>query len=129
MNLGGEVLYLYFHNQRRKAFSYVLQGSSSQEVTCYAESEDGINWKKPRLGLFEVNGSSANNIVFADRKLPQHTIFQFCSITGKVFQLKKDLRRLEELQMEKNHTSAFTGLFLLMHSLDKIFERYISYFQ
>lgn len=53
-----------------KLFRMYYRGSSSQEVTCYAESEDGINWKKPRLGLFEVNGSSANNIVFADRKLP-----------------------------------------------------------
>lgn len=29
----------------------------------YAESEDGINWTKPALGLVEVNGSSENNLV------------------------------------------------------------------
>src|SRR5438128_12005723 len=27
----------------------------------YATSTDGIGWEKPKLGLFEVNGSSANN--------------------------------------------------------------------
>ena len=33
------------------------------EVTCYAESKDGITWTKPKLGLFEWNGSKDNNIV------------------------------------------------------------------
>jgi hypothetical protein len=30
---------------------------------CYAESDDGIHWRKPVLGLHEFNGSKANNIV------------------------------------------------------------------
>ena len=30
--------------------------------TCYAESDDGINWRKPELGLVEFEGSKANNI-------------------------------------------------------------------
>ncbi len=30
---------------------------------CYAESEDGIHWTKPNLGLIEVDGSKQNNIV------------------------------------------------------------------
>ena len=34
------------------------------EVTCYAESKDGINWTKPSLELFEFNGSKENNIVW-----------------------------------------------------------------
>ena len=33
------------------------------EVACYAESKDGINWTKPELGLFEHDGSTANNII------------------------------------------------------------------
>lgn len=36
----------------------------SHETTCYAESRDGIHWTKPELGLFEHNGSKANNIVW-----------------------------------------------------------------
>jgi hypothetical protein len=31
----------------------------------YAESDDGIHWRKPVLGLVEFNGSKANNIVMA----------------------------------------------------------------
>lgn len=33
------------------------------EMTCYAVSTDGIRWSKPDLGLFEVNGTKANNVV------------------------------------------------------------------
>ena len=31
----------------------------------YAESDDGLTWHKPELGLVEVNGSRANNLVAA----------------------------------------------------------------
>ncbi|MDG1893426.1 MAG: hypothetical protein P8J37_00805 [Fuerstiella sp.] len=34
------------------------------EVTCYAESKDGIHWTKPKLGLYEWGGSKENNIVW-----------------------------------------------------------------
>jgi hypothetical protein len=30
---------------------------------CYFESSDGLSWKRPNLGLVEVNGSRANNII------------------------------------------------------------------
>lgn len=30
---------------------------------CYAESDDGINWVKPDLGLFSFEGSTENNII------------------------------------------------------------------
>ncbi|MDQ3625045.1 MAG: twin-arginine translocation signal domain-containing protein [Verrucomicrobiota bacterium] len=36
---------------------------------CYAESDDGIRWRKPALGLHEFNGSKANNIVMVSGKL------------------------------------------------------------
>ncbi len=32
-------------------------------VLCYAESRDGIHWKKPNLGLVEVGGTRENNVV------------------------------------------------------------------
>lgn len=32
---------------------------------CYAESDDGITWRKPALGLVEFAGSKENNIVLA----------------------------------------------------------------
>ncbi len=35
------------------------------ESFCYAESDDGIHWRKPELGLHEFQGSKANNIVIS----------------------------------------------------------------
>ena len=32
--------------------------------TCYAESKDGIRWTRPKLGLYEYDGSKRNNIVW-----------------------------------------------------------------
>lgn len=36
---------------------------------CYAESDDGIHWRKPNLGLHEFNGSKDNNITIASEKI------------------------------------------------------------
>lgn len=38
---------------------------SADEVTCVAESVDGVHWTKPSLGAFEVAGSKDNNCVLA----------------------------------------------------------------
>ncbi len=40
-------------------------GGGSFEHACYAESNDGIVWSKPDLGLVEWQGSRRNNIVLA----------------------------------------------------------------
>lgn len=33
-------------------------------MTAYAESKDGIHWRKPKLGIIEFNGSKENNLVW-----------------------------------------------------------------
>ncbi len=46
---------------------------------CYAESDDGVHWRRPELGLFEFEGSRANNIVLTPEAVseiggdPAHT--------------------------------------------------------
>lgn len=35
-----------------------------REVTCYAESTDGMHWTRPELGLVEFEGSAKNNIMW-----------------------------------------------------------------
>lgn len=35
----------------------------TDEVTCYAESTDGHVWTKPELGIVDVGGSRANNVI------------------------------------------------------------------
>jgi hypothetical protein len=49
---------------RGSHFDESSRKSAHREVTCYAESKDGISWTKPNLGLFEFNGSKENNIVW-----------------------------------------------------------------
>ncbi len=43
---------------------------------CYAESQDGIRWVKPELGLFEFEGSKRNNIVWSGPGLDNFTPFK-----------------------------------------------------
>lgn len=50
---------------------------SETEVTCYAESRDGITFTKPVLGLFEVQGSRSNNVVLAGRAPFSHNFAPF----------------------------------------------------
>jgi hypothetical protein len=55
-------------------------------LLCYAESDDGRAWRKPNLGLYEWNGSTANNIlmpavvesnVFVDPAAPAAERYKF----------------------------------------------------
>ncbi len=50
---------------------------SPMEVTCYAESRDGIHWTKPDLGLFEVDGTRHNNVVLAHAAPVTHNFSPF----------------------------------------------------
>ena len=42
------------------------------EHLCYVESDDGLEWRKPDLGVLEFNGSTKNNLV--DRSKEGHAI-------------------------------------------------------
>jgi hypothetical protein len=57
----------HFDEKKRRA--------THPEVTCYAESRDGIAWEKPELGLFEFNGSKKNNIVWTGPGTHNFTVF------------------------------------------------------
>lgn len=50
---------------------------SATEVTCYAESRDGITFSKPSLGLFEVHGTRSNNVVLAGQSPFSHNFAPF----------------------------------------------------
>ena len=56
------------HDEKMKA--------EHKEVTCYAESKDGIRWTKPNLGLFEWEGSKENNIVMLTPGTHNFTAFR-----------------------------------------------------
>jgi hypothetical protein len=48
------------------------------EHFCYAESEDGLEWVKPHLGLVEWHGSRANNILYS---VPKGWRLANCSVS------------------------------------------------
>lgn len=50
---------------------------NSQEVSCYAESADGITWRKPSLQLYEINGAKDNNVILADAAPVTHNFCPF----------------------------------------------------
>ena len=50
---------------------------SDLEVTCYAESPDGIHFTKPNLGLFEVMGTRDNNVILAKNAPFSHNFAPF----------------------------------------------------
>ncbi|MEQ9410298.1 MAG: hypothetical protein RIK87_21355 [Fuerstiella sp.] len=54
----------------------------SPGATCYAESDDGIHWRKPSLGLVEFQGSRDNNIVLRDHQIGSMKLNAgYCAIT------------------------------------------------
>ena len=64
----GERLRMYYRGGPRQD----LTDGTDAEVTCYAESVDGVQWTKPKLGLFEVAGTRENNVVLAGMAPASH---------------------------------------------------------
>lgn len=54
----GELFRLYTRDGRGAKFD-----GDTTEVTRYCESRDGIRWTKPKLGLFEIDGTKENNVI------------------------------------------------------------------
>jgi len=50
---------------RGSHFDVATRKATHPEVVCYAESKDGIHWTKPKLGLFEFDGSKQNSVVYS----------------------------------------------------------------
>ncbi|MFH1264143.1 MAG: hypothetical protein ABIK89_00335, partial [Planctomycetota bacterium] len=57
----GDLYRMYY---RASHFDVATRKATHPEFTCYAESNDGIHWTKPELGLFEFQGSKQNSIVW-----------------------------------------------------------------
>ena len=57
----GELYRMYY---RGSHFDEASGKATHREVTCYAESKDGVHWTKPELGLCDFDGSKRNNIVW-----------------------------------------------------------------
>ncbi|MGE3819770.1 MAG: hypothetical protein AB7I30_10060 [Isosphaeraceae bacterium] len=65
----GPLYRMYYKAWHLDVSSGKLRTNAHPLFCCYAESDDGIHWRKPNLGLVEFQGSKANNIVIASGSL------------------------------------------------------------
>lgn len=61
----GKTFRMYY---RGSGYDVTEKRETHPEVTCVAESSDGIHWERPNIGLYEFNGSKRNNIVWTGRE-------------------------------------------------------------
>jgi hypothetical protein len=71
------------HDETAKKFRMYYRGNTGVadghpgECTCYAESDDGILWTRPKLGLHDINASKDNNVMLADMPPFTHNFAPF----------------------------------------------------
>ena len=71
----GDLYRMYYRGLHLAVSQGKLNQGTHPAYICYAESTDGIHWTKPELGLFEHNGSKANNIVLVGKGTHNFTPF------------------------------------------------------
>ena len=88
-----------FMGNRQDRFGRDFVENDVGDLTCYAESEDGITWHKPSLNIFEFDGDGQNNIVwdfhgaciFKDKNAPhseqRYRAIGFCRRYRNIFLL------------------------------------------
>ena len=59
----GTLYRMYYRAWQLTVTPHKLDTDDRVTYLCYAESDDGIRWRRPELGLHEFRGSKANNIV------------------------------------------------------------------
>ena len=69
--------YRRYQRTVRKSYKGEQYDGHPGELTEYLESTDGIRWKKPRLGLYEIDGSRRNNIVLTGTSTGSHNFTPF----------------------------------------------------
>jgi len=65
----------------------------------YAESDDGIHWRKPKLGLIEYRGNKENNIVLTGRRAAEQTNGALTNFDG--YTILRDDREANPLRRYK----------------------------
>lgn len=82
----GDMYRLYY-----KSWHIAPDGNTSNPIViAYAESNDGVHWVKPKLGLVEFNGSKQNNIIMD--KIQDHGCHDFSPFIDTNPNVKADAR-------------------------------------
>ena len=53
-----------YDSSRTDVYGRTFADNDRGDLTCYAESEDGIHWTRPNLGVFQFDRNPDNNIVW-----------------------------------------------------------------
>ncbi|HID75798.1 MAG TPA: hypothetical protein EYP56_07350 [Planctomycetaceae bacterium] len=59
----GDVYRMYYRGWHLDVSQGKLDTGRHRPFYCYAESSDGVHWRKPELGIVEFDGSKKNNII------------------------------------------------------------------
>lgn len=65
----GKVLLYY------RGSAQLRSDADPEQTTCVAFSKDGVNFEKPSLGIVEINGSTANNVILQGSVSHNFTVF------------------------------------------------------
>ena len=69
----GDLYRMYYAGGQLTVTAAGVNAASHGLYCCYAESQDGIHWTKPKLGLHEFEGSKENNIVMVSQRVGDMT--------------------------------------------------------
>ena len=92
----------------------MVNANLHRNVSCYAVSNDGIHWVRPKLGLFEFNGSTDNNIVWDGVEVHNFTPFKDANPACKPEQ------RYKALGWDPRAGGAYPGGLMAFQSADGI---------
>ncbi len=59
----GDLYRMYYRGLQLDVSKGRISTGRHEPFYCYAESQDGVHWNKPDLGLVEFEGSKKNNII------------------------------------------------------------------
>ncbi len=68
----GDLFRLYY-----RGVSTAGKDGRTDESTCYAESKDGINWTKPNLKIYKIDGTLNNNVILLKEVPVTHNFSPF----------------------------------------------------
>ncbi|HRX79876.1 MAG TPA: hypothetical protein P5307_12485, partial [Pirellulaceae bacterium] len=72
----GDLYRMYSRGLHLEVTEGKLNSGSHPPFYCYAESKDGVHWRKPELGIVEFRGSTKNNIILEGRGTHNFTPFK-----------------------------------------------------
>lgn len=78
----GERMLMYYRGRPTTARDDAT--AEAHEVSCVAESRDGIRWWRPNLGLHEVSGTRDNNVFLTEPKNVTHNFCPFLDLAPGV---------------------------------------------